>query len=63
MSSLLHGILLSTEDVTAENIESDPRDELYLVVTITADVMNDTSKTNSRTLVIYNIRQQKVHLI
>ena len=50
-----------TEDATIENGESDPRDELYVVVTITADCANETSKNNSRTLVIYNIRQHKVN--
>ena len=58
--SLLHGMLPTSEDTMTDGIESDPEDELYLVVTITADSANETSKKNSRTLVIYNTRQQKV---
>jgi hypothetical protein len=53
-------MLPMAEDTMTAGIESDPKDELYLVVTITADSANETSKKNSRTLVIYNIRQQKV---
>jgi hypothetical protein len=53
-------MLPMAEDTMTDGIESDPKDELYLVVTITADSANETSKKNSRTLVIYNIKQQKV---
>ena len=53
-------MLPTSEDSMTDGIESDPKDELYLVVTVTADSANETSKKNSRTLVIYNIRQQKV---
>lgn len=53
-------MLPASEDAMTDGIESDPKDELYLVVTVTADSANETSKKNSRTLVIYNIRHQKV---